>query len=143
MFLCAYYKRHSFLEGIMETNGEVFGMRGPHFQIILTPTNALSKAPVPPEVPIPHLHVRMWRFFSLKYKSCINCTCKTAMAKKYLPTSSIKETGVHPVQPSERPSGAVPAIPNWPVEVQKRTGAHDLQYQGRTKHQGKKHRRMT
>lgn len=62
MFLCDY-TRHGFLKGIMETNGEVFQMTGPHFQIILTHTKALSKAPVPPEAPIPRLHVRMWKGF--------------------------------------------------------------------------------
>lgn len=34
MLLRDYYKRHSFLEGDMEMNGERFGMRGPHFEII-------------------------------------------------------------------------------------------------------------
>lgn len=60
------------------------------------------------------------------------------MAKKYVPSSSIRETGIYPVQPRERPSGAVPAMPNWLVEVKRHTGVHDLQYQGRTKHQGEK-----
>lgn len=59
------------------------------------------------------------------------------MGKKFLPSCVSKETGVYPVHFRERPSGAVPAIHNWPVEVEKHTGLYELQYQGGTKHQKK------
>jgi len=43
----------------METNEGVFGMRGPHTEIISIPIKALAKAPVPAGAPFCHFHVRM------------------------------------------------------------------------------------
>lgn len=70
MLLCACYKKHSFLKGDMEMNVEILRIMGLHFKIILTPTEALAEAPVPPKVPIPLFAYKNGGFFPLKHKKC-------------------------------------------------------------------------
>lgn len=92
--------------------GEVFGMRGSHFEIIPIHAKVLAKAPVPPETPS-LIRIMLIRNKTkqnvLKNKSFINCICRTVMAKKILLSSDIESTGVS-VRDGERHSGAVLAI---------------------------------